>query len=206
MHQCKKFFPILSFQSIQYLQTGLHVLMLLRFAFQCIAYKYQMLPFRLSLTPRVFNNCVEPGLTPMRALSLCVGIFGWFLHMCSQQRGNRKRHPAAIEPHEQFGFVPPTQSAHGVTGTLRVAFEPLGCAKWKWIACIACTTYTSCLQFSLDLGKEILCLYPAFVPKVSEFYSYPTLELLVLLIYLGKPKGFRRSNQLFVSWVHSYRE
>lgn len=92
----------------------------------------------------------------------------------------------------------------------------------------ALSVHTSCLQFSPDYGKLMLRPNPAFVPKVSDSaYSCSTLELLAfhpppfadegekllnslcpvraLRIYMDKTKGFRKSNQLFVSWAPSHK-
>lgn len=92
----------------------------------------------------------------------------------------------------------------------------------------ALSVHTSCLQFSPDYGKVMLRPNPAFVPKVSDSaYSCSTLELLAfhpppyagedekrlnslcpvraLRIYIDRTKGFRKSNQLFVSWAPSHR-
>ncbi|XP_058483844.1 uncharacterized protein LOC131459867 [Solea solea] len=92
----------------------------------------------------------------------------------------------------------------------------------------ALSVHDSCMQFSADYGKVILRPNPAFVPKVSDSaYSCSTLELLAfhpppfagedekrlnalcpvraLRIYVDRTKGFRKSNQLFVSWAPSHR-
>ncbi len=88
--------------------------------------------------------------------------------------------------------------------------------------------HTSCLQFSPDYGKVMLRPNLAFVPKVSDSaYNCSTLELLAfhpppfagegekclnslcpvraLHIYMDRTKGFRKSNQLFVSWAPSHK-
>ncbi len=92
----------------------------------------------------------------------------------------------------------------------------------------ALSVHTSCLQFSPDYGKVMLRPNPVFVPKVSDSaYSCSTLELLAfhpppfagegekrinslcpvraLRIYMDRTKGFRKSNQLFISWAPSHK-
>ncbi|XP_051815406.1 uncharacterized protein LOC127537286 [Acanthochromis polyacanthus] len=92
----------------------------------------------------------------------------------------------------------------------------------------ALSVHASCLQFSSDFGKVTLRPNPAFVPKVSDSaYSCSTLELLAfhpppfagederrlnllcpvraLCIYMDRTKGFRKSNQLFISWAPSHK-
>src|SRR4029434_8992304 len=44
----------------------------LRFAFRGIAYQFNALPFGLSLVPRVFTECVEAAIAPLRLRGLRV--------------------------------------------------------------------------------------------------------------------------------------
>ncbi len=82
----------------------------------------------------------------------------------------------------------------------------------------------SCLQFAPGLTKVCLRPNPAFVPKVVESaYRCPMVELLtfhpppfssleeqrlntlcpvqVLHVYVNRSAGFRKADQLFVSWA-----
>lgn len=60
----------------------------LRFAFQGVVYEYTVLPFGLSLSPRVFVKCTEAAIAPLRkkGLRLATYIDDWLLAaLCPQQ-------------------------------------------------------------------------------------------------------------------------
>lgn len=60
----------------------------LRFAFQGVVYEYTVLPFGLSLSPRVFVKCTEAAVAPLRkkGLRLATYIDDWLLAaQCPQQ-------------------------------------------------------------------------------------------------------------------------
>ncbi len=44
----------------------------LRFVFEGQAYQYKVLPFRLSLSPRVFTKIAEAALAPLREVGICI--------------------------------------------------------------------------------------------------------------------------------------
>lgn len=59
----------------------------LRFAFQGICYKYRMLPFGLSLSPRMIVQCSEAALAPLRrqGIRLAMYLNDWLLLAQSRQ-------------------------------------------------------------------------------------------------------------------------
>ncbi|KAK7905173.1 hypothetical protein WMY93_017780 [Mugilogobius chulae] len=60
----------------------------LRFAFQGVTYEYTVLPFGLSLSPRVFVKCTEAAIAPLRhqGLRLAMYIDDWLLAAHSPQQ------------------------------------------------------------------------------------------------------------------------
>ncbi|XP_032363038.1 LOW QUALITY PROTEIN: uncharacterized protein LOC116675032 [Etheostoma spectabile] len=59
----------------------------LRFAFQGVCYEYRVLPFGLSLSPRVFVRCTEAAVAPLRrqGLRLATYLDDWLLLAQSEQ-------------------------------------------------------------------------------------------------------------------------
>lgn len=60
----------------------------LRFAFQGKIYKYIVLPFGLSLSPRVFVKCTEAAIAPLSKQGICIPSYidDWVLAAESHQR------------------------------------------------------------------------------------------------------------------------
>ncbi|KAJ8333524.1 hypothetical protein SKAU_G00415320 [Synaphobranchus kaupii] len=92
----------------------------------------------------------------------------------------------------------------------------------------ALSIHPSCLRFAQDYGKVVFKANPAFIPKViNPAYSCSSVELRAfhpppfssqeesrlntlcpvraLRVYVDRTKGFRKSNQLFVSWASTHR-
>ncbi|KAK5913620.1 hypothetical protein CgunFtcFv8_008136 [Champsocephalus gunnari] len=59
----------------------------LRFTFQGICYEYRVLPFGLSLSPRVFVRCTEAAIAPLRhqGIRLATYLDDWLLLAQSEQ-------------------------------------------------------------------------------------------------------------------------
>ncbi|KAJ8368701.1 hypothetical protein SKAU_G00087290 [Synaphobranchus kaupii] len=91
----------------------------------------------------------------------------------------------------------------------------------------ALSIHPSCLRFAQDYGRVVLKANPAFIPKVIDpTYSCSLVELRAchpppfssqeesrlntlcpvraLRVYVDRTKGFRKSNQLFVSWASTH--
>lgn len=71
----------------------------LRFAHEGKAYEYQVIPFGLSLAPRVFSKCVESALAPLRSRG--VRIFSYIddYLVCSQSRERALTDTSAVICH-----------------------------------------------------------------------------------------------------------
>ena len=71
----------------------------LRFAHQGITYEYQVLPFGLSLAPRVFTKCVDAALSPLRSSG--VRIFSYIddYLVCSHSREQAIRDAERVTSH-----------------------------------------------------------------------------------------------------------
>ncbi len=73
----------------------------LRFAFLGVAYEYLVLPFGLSLSPRVFVKCTEAALTPLRekGIRLATYIDDWLVTARSEQEA--REHTVMLLEHIQ---------------------------------------------------------------------------------------------------------
>ena len=62
----------------------------LRFAFQGVCYEYRVLPFGLSLSPRVFVRCTEAAIAPLRrrGIRLATYLDDWLLLARSEQEAS----------------------------------------------------------------------------------------------------------------------
>ncbi|XP_075307052.1 uncharacterized protein LOC142368762 [Odontesthes bonariensis] len=78
----------------------------LRFAFQGICYEYRVLPFGLSLSPRVFVRCTEAAIAPLRrqGIRLATYLDDWLLLAQSEQEA--RAHTRILIRHlSDLGFV-----------------------------------------------------------------------------------------------------
>ncbi|XP_059182347.1 uncharacterized protein LOC131961092 [Centropristis striata] len=78
----------------------------LRFAFQGICYEYRVLPFGLSLSPRVFVRCTEAAIAPLRrqGIRLATYLDDWLLLAQSEQEA--RAHTRILMQHlVDLGFV-----------------------------------------------------------------------------------------------------
>ncbi|XP_059205256.1 uncharacterized protein LOC131984458 [Centropristis striata] len=78
----------------------------LRFAFQGICYEYRILPFGLSLSPRVFVQCTEAAIAPLRrqGIRLATYLDDWLLLAQSEQEA--RAHTRVLMQHlVDLGFV-----------------------------------------------------------------------------------------------------
>ena len=78
----------------------------LRFAFQGICYEYRVLPFGLSLSPRVFVRCTEAAIAPLRrqGIRLATYLDDWLLLAQSEQEA--RAHTRILVRHLfDLGFV-----------------------------------------------------------------------------------------------------
>lgn len=135
----------------------------LRFAFLGICYEYRVLPFGLSLSPRVFVRCTEAAIAPLRrqGIRLATYLDDWLLLAQSEQEA--RAHTRILTLHLQdLGFVinaeksmlSPAQSIiflglslNSVTFTARLSAERV-------------KTFRACLAF-FHPGKSVqfrLCL------------------------------------------------
>ncbi|XP_059199216.1 uncharacterized protein LOC131979287 [Centropristis striata] len=78
----------------------------LRFAFRGICYEYRVLPFGLSLSPRVFVRCTEAAIAPLRrqGIRLATYLDDWLLLAQSEQEA--RAHTRILMQHlVDLGFV-----------------------------------------------------------------------------------------------------
>ena len=77
----------------------------LRFAFQNRAYEYQVVPFGLSLAPRVFSRCVEAALSPLRNSGIRIFSYLDDYLICSSSREQALRDSTTVVNHlRTLGF------------------------------------------------------------------------------------------------------
>lgn len=78
----------------------------LRFLFRGVTYEYTVLPFGLSLSPRVFVKCVEAALAPLReqGIRLATYLDDWLLLARSQQEAAAQTEIVLAHLHD-LGFV-----------------------------------------------------------------------------------------------------
>ena len=75
----------------------------LRFAFQGICYEYRVLPFGLSLSPRVFVRCTEAAIAPLRRQGIPLGHVSGRLAQSEQEA---RAHTRILVRHRfDLGFV-----------------------------------------------------------------------------------------------------
>ncbi|XP_041860863.1 uncharacterized protein LOC121652254 [Melanotaenia boesemani] len=84
----------------------------LRFAFQGICYEYRVLPFGLSLSPRVFVRCTEAAIAPLRrqGIRLATYLDDWLLLAQSEQEARVHTH-VLVEHLSDLGFVINTEKS-----------------------------------------------------------------------------------------------
>lgn len=78
----------------------------LRFAFEGKAYQFRVLPFGISLAPRVFTRCVAAALAPLQARGMRIFPYldNWLV--CSQSREGSLRDVASLISHvTRLGFT-----------------------------------------------------------------------------------------------------
>ena len=78
----------------------------LRFAFRGICYEYRVLPFGLSLSPRVFVRCTEAAIAPLRqqGIRLATYLDDWLL--LAQSEREARAHTCVLMRHlQELGFV-----------------------------------------------------------------------------------------------------
>ena len=84
----------------------------LRFAFQGICYEYRMMPFGLSLSPRVSVRCTEAAIAPLRrqGIRLATYLDDWLLLAQSEQEA--RAHTRILIRHLfELGFVINTEKS-----------------------------------------------------------------------------------------------
>ena len=135
----------------------------LRFAFKGIAYEYLVLPFGLSLSPRVFVKCTEAAIAPLRerGIRLATYIDDWLLAAQSPQQ--TLAHASLLMAHlADLGFtvnreksvLVPTQNINFIGLTLdSVAFRARLSAERveAFPACLALFRRGTRLRFKLCL-------------------------------------------------------
>ncbi|XP_054870821.1 uncharacterized protein LOC111570364 [Amphiprion ocellaris] len=78
----------------------------LRFAFLGVCYEYRMLPFGLSLSPRVFVRCTEAAIAPLRQQNIMVAMYwnDWLLLARSREEAMVQTHTLIKHP-VNLGFM-----------------------------------------------------------------------------------------------------
>ena len=71
----------------------------LRFAHRGKAYEYRVLPFGLSLAPRVFSKCVEAALSPLRSRGIRIFSYIDDYLICSHSREQALRDVGTVTSH-----------------------------------------------------------------------------------------------------------
>ncbi len=84
----------------------------LRFAFQGVCYEYRVLPFGLSLSPRVFVRCTEAAVAPLRrrGIRLATYLDDWLLLAQSEQEAIVHTH-IVVRHLMDLGFVINTEKS-----------------------------------------------------------------------------------------------
>ncbi len=126
------------FAAIDMKDTYFHISILpqyrpfLRFAFECRAWQYRVLPFGLSLSSRVFTKVVEGALTPLREVGVRLGEYDSMPH--------GRAHPSSAEL--------PTflqRQECGATETVSEAPGAYGIRSWSHATRVASYETTSAL-------------------------------------------------------------
>ncbi|XP_038128389.1 uncharacterized protein LOC119774782 [Cyprinodon tularosa] len=135
----------------------------LRFAFQGVCYEYGVLPFGLSLSPRVFIRCTEAAVAPLRrrGIRLAVYLDDWLLLAQSEQEA--RVHTHIVTTHlMDLGFVINMEKSH-LSPTQEICFLGLSLRSVPFTARLSeerVTTFRACLaQFRLHRSVQFrLCL------------------------------------------------
>ncbi len=89
-----------------HIQIHLQHRQFLKFAFQGKIYEFKVLPFGLSLAPRIFTKCVEAALTPLRqqGIRILAYLDDWLI--CARSKEMADLHTKAVLMHlNALGFV-----------------------------------------------------------------------------------------------------
>ncbi len=151
----------------------------LRFAFEGRAWQYRVLPFELSLSPRVFMKVVKGALTPLREVGVRILNYlnDWLI--LAQSREQLSNHMNPSRP----PLVPSWDLSIVLAGLQRGPFEPLDSVELKFLSLKTAllTALTSikrvgdlqafsvseeCLVFGPVYSHVFLRPRPGYVPKV----------------------------------------
>ncbi|XP_038126440.1 uncharacterized protein LOC119773526 [Cyprinodon tularosa] len=135
----------------------------LRFAFQGVCYEYRVLPFGLSLSPRVFIRCTEAAVAPLRrrGIRLATYLDDWLLLAQSEQEA--RVHTHIVTKHlMDLGFVINMEKSHP-SPTQEICFLGLSLRSVPFTARLSeerVTVFRTCLsQFRLHRSVQFrLCL------------------------------------------------
>ncbi|XP_038146283.1 uncharacterized protein LOC119786801 [Cyprinodon tularosa] len=135
----------------------------LRFAFQGVCYEYRVLPFGLSLSPRVFIRCTEAAVAPLRrrGIRLATYLDDWLLLAQSEQED--RVHTHIVTKHlMDLGFVINMEKSH-LSPTQEICFLGLSLRSVLFTARLSeerVTAFRACLaQFRLHRSVQFrLCL------------------------------------------------
>lgn len=89
-----------------YFHIPIHPQHRLRFAFQGKIYEFKVLPFGLSLAPRIFTKYVEAAITPLRqqGIRILAYLDDWLI--CARSKEMADLHTRAVLMHlNALGFV-----------------------------------------------------------------------------------------------------
>ncbi|XP_038139792.1 uncharacterized protein LOC119782749, partial [Cyprinodon tularosa] len=135
----------------------------LRFAFQGVCYEYRVLPFGVSLSPRVFIRCTEAAVAPLRrrGIRLATYLDDWLLLAQSEQEA--RVHTHIVTKHlMDLGFVINMEKSH-LSPTQEICFLGLSLRSVPFTARLSeerVTVFRKCLsQFRLHRSVQFrLCL------------------------------------------------